>query len=375
MKILHTSDWHFGASMAGSRMDEDHKYFLEQLYSIIKSEGIELVICAGDVFDSSITNATAIDMYNSAVTKICSELGSKMVIIAGNHDSSSRLSTCNELLRNSGLYILGRISKDLKPTLFEDGKVAIYSVPFFNRDEVIAMYPERKGEIKSQEMATKVYFDAIRESLDKGRKNIVVSHSFIVDSEISESDKAAQVGNATAVSKDVFEGFDYVALGHIHKPQIIEERIRYSGSPVKMSFGKEEDQTKVVFIYDTETDEVKEIPLTQKHEWKTVECTYDELMSSDDLNNMYLRVRLTDRPAGAETHFIIKDKFPLMLELKGRSFTADGEETSFSLGEFEKMSEEEILLHFLNDKHSYMPAEEQLIMFREALAETEEEEE
>ena len=373
MKILHTSDWHFGASLSGTRIYDDQEYFLNQLYDIIERENIDLVICAGDIYDSSITNADSINMYNNATTKICNRLGKKMVVIAGNHDSAARLSACSELLKNAGLFVSGRIKKDIWPELFDDGRVAIYSVPYFNRDEVTAMFPDTKDQIRNQEDAAKVYFDSIRENMDRSRKNIVISHAYIVNSELSESDRAAQVGFATAVSKDVFADFDYVALGHIHKPQIITDRIRYSGSPVKMSFGKEESQQKVVYIYDTDRDEVTETALSQKHEWKSVSGTFEEVCSLTGLEDTYLRVELTDRPVGADTYAYLKNQFPLLLELKGRSFSVTGEESHFSQEQFNSLSEQEILLMFLGEKYGYEPEEEQLNLFLCAVSESEEE--
>ncbi len=373
MKILHTSDWHFGACLSGTRIYEDQKFFLHCLYSVIEKEKVDLVICAGDIFDSSVSTADSISMYNDAATTICGRLGKKMVVIAGNHDSAARLSSCRELLKGSGLYVTGRINKAAEPDLFDEGRVAVYSVPFFNRDEVIAMFPEKKEQIRNQEDAAKVYFDHIRENMDRTRKNIVVSHAYIVNSELSESDRAAQVGFATAVSKDVFRDFDYVALGHIHKPQVITERIRYSGSPVKMSFGKEEKQQKVVYIYDTDRDGVSEVPLEQKHEWKSVTDTYENICAMTGLEDTYLRITLTDKPAGADIYAILKNQFPLLIELRGRSFQTSGEESRFSREEFGSLSEKDILLMFLGEKYGFEPEAEQLELFMEAVSESEEE--
>lgn len=259
MRILHTSDWHLGMPLKLGTMLADQQYFLDQLYSIIEEYDVDAVICAGDIYDSSVTNAEAIELYSSAITKICKELGKKMIVIAGNHDSGARLASGRELLEMAGLYVSGKIVKDIRPVSI--GNADIYPIPFFNRDEVIAFYPDKKSEIPSQEAATKVLCDHIRESMDPSRVNIIVSHAFITSAELSDSDRAAQVGQATSVSKDVFDGFDYVALGHIHKPQAITETIRYSGSPIKYSFGAEETQVKQVLIYDTNSKEITSVAL------------------------------------------------------------------------------------------------------------------
>jgi len=131
------------------------------------------------------------------------------------------------------------LERDMEPIVLDGGKVAVYSLPFFSRDEVCALFPEKRGEIRSMETAMLAVCDHIRQSMDRSRINIVLSHSLIVNAELSESDRSARVGFATAVSKDVFREFDYVALGHIHKPQVVADNIRYSGSPLKYAFGND----------------------------------------------------------------------------------------------------------------------------------------
>ena len=283
MRILHTSDWHLGMPLKLGTMIADQQYFLDQLYSIIEEYDVNAVICAGDIYDSSVTNAEAIELYSSAITKICKELGKKMIVIAGNHDSGARLASGRELLEMAGLYVSGKIVKDTRPVSI--GNADIYPIPFFNRDEVIAFYPDKKSEIPSQEAATKVLCDHIRESMDPSRVNIIVSHAFITSAELSDSDRAAQVGQATSVSKDVFDGFDYVALGHIHKPQAITETIRYSGSPIKYSFGAEETQVKQVLIYDTNSKEITSVALNMLHDRKSLSGTYEEIRIMDSIEN------------------------------------------------------------------------------------------
>ena len=276
MRILHTSDWHLGMSVGTGTLAGDQRFFLEQLYSIIEEEQADILLLAGDVYDSSVSNAEAISVYNEATTRICADMGKKMVVIAGNHDGAERLAACSELLKGAGLYVSGRLTREITPILA--GNTAIYPLPFFNREEVIALFPEKSTEITSQEKAMKVVCDHIREEMDPSRFNIVVAHALIVSAELSESDRSARVGQASAVSKDVFEGFDYVALGHIHKPQMIDEHICYSGSPVKYSFGNEEGQQKGVVLIDTESSEIRTIPIQMLHDRKTVRGTYEEII-------------------------------------------------------------------------------------------------
>ena len=368
MKLIHTSDWHFGMGLGNRSYGEDQRHFLKQLYELIEKEQVEGVLLAGDVYDSSVANAEAIGLYNEAVTKICMDLGVKVIVIAGNHDSAARLSSCRELLKGAGLYVTGRLERDVEPILLDEGKVAVYCLPFFNREEVTALFPEMKEEIRSQETAMLVVCDHIRESMDKGRFNIVVSHSLIVNAEISESDRSARVGFATAVSKDVFTGFDYVALGHIHKPQVIDDHIRYSGSPLKYSFGNEETQDKGVVIIDTDTMQQRFVAMEPLHDRKTVEGTYEEVTAREDIREDYLRLYVTDRYAGLELVADLREKFPNLLEVYGKGLTENESLSALSVEELQAMDETDIMEKFMAENFRYSPSEEQLSLFREVLA-------
>lgn len=373
MKIIHTSDWHFGMPIGTGNYQDSQKYFLDRLYELIREEEVGAVLCAGDLYDSSVANAEAIALFNEAATKLCVELGVKFILIAGNHDSAARLASCRELLKASGMYVTGRLERNIEPVLLDDGKTAVYSIPFFNRDEVIAMFPERKEEIRSQETAMMVVCDHIRETMDPGRKNIVMSHSLIVNAELSESDRSARVGHATAVSKDVFHGFDYVALGHIHKPQIIADHIRYSGSPIKYSFGLEEEQTKGVVLIDTDTMEQRFVAMPLLRDRKTVKGTYDEVIIREELKDHYLRLYVTDRYAGLELQAELREKFPWLIELYGKSLEEGGEMSALSVEELETMDETDIMTKFMAEYFQYEPNERQLELFRDVLAWSQEE--
>jgi exonuclease SbcD len=373
MKLIHTSDWHFGMPVGTGSYAEDQRHFLSQLYDLIQQERVEAVLLAGDVYDSSVTNADAIALFNEAATKLCMDLGVKFVVIAGNHDSAARLAACRDLLRASGMYVTGRLERDVEPVLLDGGKVAVYSLPFFGREEVSALYPERAEEIRSSETAMLVVCDEIRNKMDKKRRNIVISHAMIVNAELSESDRSARVGNATAISKDVFDGFDYVALGHIHKPQVIAPHIRYSGSPVKYSFGSEETQQKGVVLIDTDTMEQRFVPFTQLRERRTVEGAYEELLERTELAGDYLRIRLTDRFAVLEVQAELRQRFPYVLEISGMSLAENEEGSVLSLEGLQKMDETDIMLQFFGEYFQYTPTDSQIELFREVLAWSEEE--
>lgn len=371
MKILHTSDWHLGMSAGTKSMEEDQQFFLHQLYKIIDEEQIDAVLCAGDIYDSSVSNAEAIAVYNDVTTEICAKRKIPFLVIAGNHDGAARLAACRELLKEAGLFVTGRLVRDVEPVSV--GNADIYLVPFFNKEEVTALFPEYKREITSQEKAMQVICNHIRENWNLQKKHILMTHALIVNAELSESDRSARVGLATAVSKDVFEGFDYVALGHIHKSQAIDEHIRYSGSPVKYSFGNEEKQEKCVIIIDTDTMEQKVVPLKQLHDRRTITGTYEEIVAMEGLENDYLRLKVTDRYAGLELLTEMQTRFPHLLELYGKSLEESGGLVAMSVEELQTMDELDIMKKFCAETFSYEPTEEQVALFEEVLVWSEKE--
>lgn len=366
MKILHTSDWHLGMTAGNKSLEEEQRFFFQQLYHIIEVEQVDAVICAGDIYDSSVSNAEAIALYNEVTTEICIKRNIPFLLIAGNHDGAARLASCQELLKKAGLYVSGRLVREIEPVFV--GNTAIYLLPFFHKEEVVALFPEYKKEITSQEKAMQVVCNHIRENMDPRNKNILVSHALIVNAELSESDRSARVGSATAVSKDVFERFDYVALGHIHKPQKISEHIRYSGSPVKYSFGSEENQEKCVILIDTDTMECREVPVKQLHERKTLTGTYEEIVRQKELENTYLRIKVTDRFVGLELLAEMQSYFPYLLELYGKSLDEQDAMVSMSVEELQKMDEVDIMQKFCTETCSCEPTEEQMQLFRDVLA-------
>ncbi len=367
MKLIHTSDWHFGMPLGTGSYAEDQRYFLEQLYRVIRETQAEALLLAGDVYDSGLVGAEAIGLYNEAVTTLCAGLKIPVIVIAGNHDSAPRLASCRELLKASGLHVTGRLEKDPEPVLLDGGKVAVYPLPFFGREEVAALYPGEKDRCKTQEGATLVLCDHIREGMDPKRFNIILSHAMVVGAELSESDRSARVGFATAVSAQVFHGFDYVALGHIHKPQVISPTVRYSGSPLKYSFGNEERQEKGVVLLDTDTGEQTFLPIPALRGRATVTGTLAELLAREDLEDSYLRLHVTDRYAGLELIAQLREHFPQLLEVYGRGLTESDSICALSLDELHRMDEMDIMEKFMAESFHSQPSASQRELFRQVL--------
>jgi len=338
MKFLHTSDWHLGMTInTDMTYEEDQRFAIREIIRIAKEENVDGILIAGDVFDKSIVSQDAIILYDEIMTEICIKEDIPVYMIAGNHDGASRISQCNELLKKSGLYIAGSIKRE--PQVVNVGDVDIYMLPWISTDKVKTIFTEDADSITSMEDAYRVVLDRYRESFVDGHRNILISHAYIVDSQTSESDKAAEIGTATMVGADVFEGFDYVALGHLHAPQDVNERIRYSGTPIIYSFGKEETQTKSVTIIDTEDMSHKTVDLPYLHKRVTVKGTKDELLYGeypDEVIDGYVKAVVTDSYLGIELISRLKEKFHNIIEFSGQSFSNGNESITMTLEEFEQ---------------------------------------
>ena len=375
MKLLHTSDWHLGASEGERPLLEDQRFFIDEICSVIESRSVDAVLIAGDIYDRSLASAEAIKLYDYAMTKICAELNVPAYIIAGNHDSAERLSNCSELLQKSGLHIKGQLDSNISPVEIND--IQLYMLPWITEEKVKSVFSARKDEIGSLIDAYNVVTDEMRKTFDPNKKHIILSHAFITDSETSTSDRSAVIGLASQVPASVFDGFDYVALGHIHKPQDVTGSIRYSGTPMPYSFGKEEKQTKSVTLIDTDTMAKEIIPLDLLHARTSFEGRLAELLHpncTEEQRNGYVRLKVTDSHVGLELLSELRSVYPNLLEVSGKNY--EGENTSVTLTpeELEKLETDpmEIFRHFCNEEIGESPSEHFMELFQAAIEDCEE---
>jgi exonuclease SbcD len=304
------------------------------------------------------------------MTYICTALHLPVYMIAGNHDGAERISQCSELLEKSGLYIAGALQAS--PRRITAGDADIYLLPWISTDKVRSVYPEEAEKISTMEDAYKVVLDRYRASFREGYKHILIAHAFIVDAETSVSDRAAEIGRAAAVGSYVFAGFDYVALGHLHGPQQINDHIRYSGTPMAYSFGKEEKQEKSVTIYDTGTGEQKIIPLPQLHLRKTLTGTFDELMKADldeQILKGYVRLEVTDSYVGMDSIAAFREKYSNLLEISGKDLEQEDARITMTMEEFEQADQDpqSVFKRYCEDILEEAPGEHLMRLFNKAM--------
>ena len=330
MIFLHTSDWHLGA-MGGERdLWDDQKYFIDAICGIVREKRVDAVLLAGDVYDRSVPAASAIGLYDYAMNRLCGELGVKVLTIAGNHDSAERLASCAGLLDKAGLYLQGAAQREPRVVDFADSQV--FFLPWMTEEKIKSLYPEERDSINSLTDAYRVAVNHMREKIIPGKRHLLLSHAFITNAETSTSDRAAEIGFATQVPASVFEGFDYVALGHIHKPQQVNPFIRYSGSPMAYSFGKEERQEKSVTLIDTAAMTQEVVPLPLLHRWTTLTGDYEALLAGEypaEIREGYVRLNVTDTAVGLDMLSRLRQVYPNALVVAGKTY--DGEDTTITL--------------------------------------------
>lgn len=330
MIFLHTSDWHLGATGGERDLWDDQKYFIDAICGIVREKRVDAVLLAGDVYDRSVPAASAIGLYDYAMNRLCGELGVKVLTIAGNHDSAERLASCAGLLDKAGLYLQGAAQREPRVVEFADSQV--FFLPWMTEEKIKSLYPEERDGITDLTEAYRVAVNHMREKFIPGKHHLLLSHAFITNAETSTSDRAAEIGFATQVPASVFEGFDYVALGHIHKPQQVNPFIRYSGSPMAYSFGREERQEKSVTLIDTASMTQQVVPLPLLHRWTTLTDSYEALLAGEypeEIREGYVRLNVTDTAVGLDMLSRLRQVYPNALVVAGKTY--DGEDTTITL--------------------------------------------
>nr|WP_300094203.1 exonuclease SbcCD subunit D [Sedimentibacter sp.] len=364
MKIIHTSDWHLGISLHNASLAEEQRYFIDYLLNVVQEQKIDAVIIAGDVFDHSVSSAEAITLYNYAVTRLCNDIGIPVVIAAGNHDGAARLASCNELLKKAGLHIYGKLSNDIKAV--EIGNLSIYPLPYFNVDEVKALYPEEK--ISSYADAMEIVLKNIKQNFKPGSSNILMCHCFVSGSVLSESDRTALVGGSSVVPSEIFDGFDYVAMGHLHKAQDRGYNIRYSGSPIKYSFS-EAKHSKTITLLDIEDGiKYRELEIVPLRETRIIRGTFDEVLEfakQDKKKDDYIKIEITDIYAGMEAVELFRTYYVNLLNITGKM--NETEENQLTVEELYTLSPDDILEKFYKEVTGSDVTDEQMELFQKAM--------
>jgi DNA repair protein SbcD/Mre11 len=373
MKIIHTSDWHIGKIVNEFSMIEDQKYILNKLISLIEEEKPQAIIIAGDIYDRSIPPVEAVELLNETLSKLIIDNNIKVLAISGNHDGGERLSFGSQILEKQGLHIVGQDNEIYKKVTIKDNdkNINFYLVPY--KDPSLTKKLLDNKEIKSHNDAMLAVVNKIKENLNEEETNILVGHGYvtmkrkdaincieekyqIAELETSESERPLSIGGTDLIDGNIFEDFDYVALGHLHGRQKIgREKMRYSGSLLKYSFS-EVNQKKGVYILDI--DENKNInidfkmlkPLRDLRVLKgNIEDLVEEARSLEEGRNDYIQAILTDDGELINPMEKLRSVYPnTMLITRERKRELIEDKTS-AKGEYKRKSKLELFKEFYDD--------------------------
>ncbi|MCL1792879.1 MAG: exonuclease SbcCD subunit D [Oscillospiraceae bacterium] len=299
MKFFHISDLHLGKRVNEFSMIENQSDILDKIAALAEENKPSAVLVAGDVYDKSMPTVEAMQLLDRFLVRLA-KLGIAVFMISGNHDSVERISFAAELLKQGNVHIAQSYDGNLSPVRLGDefGCINIWMMPYLKPSSVRPFFPET---------AIESYSDAVFAALgnielDSEARNILVAHQFVTGAQLSEGSEELAVGGLENIDGSLFDRFDYVALGHIHRPQNIgRETMRYSGTPLKYSLSEANQQKSVAVVEMKNKGDISisQLLLAPLREMRKIRGKYGELMSRShylglDIENDYFHVVLTD---------------------------------------------------------------------------------
>ena len=339
VKFLHTADWHIGRKLQGKDLLEDQQYVMNNLISKIDETKPDFLIIAGDLYDRSVPSKEATTLLQELLVKINIECNIPIFAISGNHDSRERLAIGEAWFSKHKFYLHTRLDQSFDKITFED--MDIYLLPYFEPFEAREYFED--ATLTTHNSATKRVIDEIYKNIDMSKTNILVAHTFVSGGLETDSEREISVGTVENVAVEIFEKFDYVALGHLHNPNAIkEERIKYSGSPMAYSFS-EATQTKGMRLVELTKEIFTEefISLEQKRKLHNISTTYEEVFTkvfqqNFDCKNDYFSMELSGMEGVTDPLPRIKEYYPNTLILKQKRNNNSDSEIKFDKEMFTK---------------------------------------
>ncbi len=349
MRFIHTSDWHLGRIFYGVHLTNDQAYVLNQLCDIIKDSKPDVLLISGDVYDRSIPPPESVRLLDEILSRVVIGLKVPVVIIAGNHDSPERLGFASQFLADQGLYIFGPFNNFFSPVKILDntGPVYIYAAPY--AEPPIAREVFQDNNISDQDKVIRTITNMMKSNHPAGCRSILMAHSFVTGGEASESERPLSIGGIETVSSSHFDWFNYVALGHLHRPQSIgNSSIQYPGSILKYSFS-EEDHVKSVTIVEMDAMgrcKVERMPLVPRRDVRQIKGFLNDLLIDDSIENKedYFEVTLLDEGAVLDPMGRLREVYPNVLSIKRPKF--DNNSPVQCRSDHRKMSEVELFSDF-----------------------------
>lgn len=321
MRFIHTSDWHLGKVLHQHSLLEDQQHALEQLFQILVDQRPDALVIAGDVFDRSVPPADAVRVLDDFLARVSLDLALPVVMIAGNHDGAERLGFGARLMAERRLCIAGPMRSELPTLTLHDahGPVVFFPLPYADPAAIQLTHPY--DEPRTHQRATEALVARALLQKPAGARSVCVAHAFVYGGSESESERPLTVGGTGLVDHTVFDGFDYVALGHLHRPQSVgRAAVRYCGSLLKYSFS-ELDHTKAVELVELGADgsaRCTALPITPRRDLVRIEGTLHALLTEPvaAARSAYVQVQLTDEGALLDPLAKLRTVYPYLMDLR-----------------------------------------------------------
>ena len=325
VKFIHTADWHIGRKLQGIDLLENQQFVLENLITEMKKINPDFLIIAGDLYDRSVPSKEATILLQEFLVKINIECNIPIFAISGNHDSRERLAIGEAWFSKHKFYLHTRLEQAFDKISYENAD--IYLLPYFEPFEAREYFED--PTLTTHNAATKRVIDEICKNLDMNKTNILVAHTFVSGGLETDSEREISVGTVENVAVEIFDRFDYVALGHLHNPNAInEERLKYSGSLMAYSFS-EATQTKGIRLIEVTKESYNEefIPLKPKRKLHNISASYEEVLTKEfqqnyDYKNDYFSMELSGLEGITDPLPRIKEYYPNTLILKQKRNTS-----------------------------------------------------
>lgn len=318
MKLIHLSDLHLGKRVGEVSMLEDQAYILDRVLDIVDGAGPDALLIAGDVYDKSVPSAEAVTLFDDFLCRLARRK-LPVLVISGNHDSPERLAFGSRLMEGAGVHLSPVYDGNVKPITLTDehGPVDFWLLPFLKPAHLRRFYPEETIDSYTDAVGAAI----AHMNIDPSRRNVLLCHQFVTGAATCESEELI-VGGTDNVDAAVFDGFDYVALGHLHGPQnVSSSRIRYCGTPLKYSFSEASQYKSVTVAELGEKGDLTlhTVPLTPRHDMRVIQGTFAQLTAenSDAAGERedYLHIILTDEEDVPEALGRLRLVYPNILKL------------------------------------------------------------
>ena len=318
MKFAHLADLHIGKRLYEYSLVDNQKDILNKIVELVKTSGVDGVVISGDVYDKSVPPVDAVEIMDDFLSAL-SSLGIFIIIIGGNHDSVARLSFASKILEKNNVYISPVFNGNIEKIEMSDkfGRINFYLLPYIRPINVRRAYEDFVGETFTESL--KFVMDKINP--DTSIRNVLVSHQFVTGAQKSDSEEI-YVGGSENVAYTLFDGFDYVALGHLHMPQNVgRETVRYAGTPLKYSFSEitHEKSMTIVNVKEKGNIEIEFIPLIPSQDLVELRGSLKELVSNSVVasveRNSFVKITLTDEVLKNDALDVLKQFYPYIVSI------------------------------------------------------------